>query len=168
MSFYIENNHGEKVSVNMNSGTLSCIDLLVDNGYYSNRSDFINQAVRDLVRSHQSTIDRIVDSNMQKASAPKATNLSATFGISASRTKDPEEGERLIQDSWFFGISGLTFSELEKLKLEGKQINISGYGVLTISNDCPEELVFEVVNSIKVRGKVICSDAIREHYGLKK
>ena len=31
----------EKVSVNMNVGTLSQIDLLVDLGYYSNRSDFI-------------------------------------------------------------------------------------------------------------------------------
>ena len=36
----------EKVSVNINTSTLSTIDLLVDNGYYSNRSDFINQAVR--------------------------------------------------------------------------------------------------------------------------
>ena len=35
----------EKVSVNINTATLSTIDLLVDNGYYSNRSDFINQAV---------------------------------------------------------------------------------------------------------------------------
>ena len=36
----------EKVSVNMNIATLSQIDLLVDKGYYSNRSDFINQSVR--------------------------------------------------------------------------------------------------------------------------
>ena len=32
----------EKVSVNINTSTLSSIDLLVDNGYYSNRSDFIH------------------------------------------------------------------------------------------------------------------------------
>lgn len=36
----------EKVSVNMNTSVLSSIDLPVDNGYYSNRSDFINYAVR--------------------------------------------------------------------------------------------------------------------------
>ena len=34
--------YSEKVSVNINSSTLSSIDLLVDYGYYSNRSDFIN------------------------------------------------------------------------------------------------------------------------------
>lgn len=38
----LNENLNEKVSVNINSTTLSEIDLLVDNGYYSNRSDFIN------------------------------------------------------------------------------------------------------------------------------
>ena len=38
------NQYSEKVSVNMNTSTLAGIDMLVDNGYYSNRSDFINQA----------------------------------------------------------------------------------------------------------------------------
>ena len=60
-------NYSEKVSVNMNSSTLSSIDLLVDNGYYSNRSDFINQAVRTALQQHQSTIDRIVDANKRTA-----------------------------------------------------------------------------------------------------
>ena len=32
---------------NMIIGTLSQIDLLVDQGFYSNRSDLINQAVRE-------------------------------------------------------------------------------------------------------------------------
>ena len=50
----------EKVSVNINTSTLSSIDLLVDNGYYSNRSDFINQALREGLQKHQNTIDRII------------------------------------------------------------------------------------------------------------
>ena len=55
----------EKVSVNINSSTLSSIDLLVDNGYYSNRSDFINQALREGLQKHQNTIDRIIDKKME-------------------------------------------------------------------------------------------------------
>ena len=47
----------EKVSVNMNVGSLSQIDLLVDLGYYSNRSDFINQAVRQALDKKQSIIE---------------------------------------------------------------------------------------------------------------
>ena len=48
--------NSEKVSVNMNVGTLSQIDVLVDLGYYSNRSDFINQAVRQAIDQKQSII----------------------------------------------------------------------------------------------------------------
>ena len=61
-------NLSEKVSVNMNVSTLSNIDLLVDNGYYSNRSDFINQAVRESLREHRSDIDRIIEKNKAMAS----------------------------------------------------------------------------------------------------
>ena len=52
--------YAEKVSVNINTATLSSIDLLVDNGYYSNRSDFINQAVRAELQRQQSTTDRLI------------------------------------------------------------------------------------------------------------
>jgi len=41
----------------MNVGTLSQIDLLVDLGYYSNRSDFINQSVRQSLDQIQSIIE---------------------------------------------------------------------------------------------------------------
>ena len=51
----------DKISVNMNPAVLSQIDLLVDNGYYSNRSDFINQAVREALGRQQTAIDRIVE-----------------------------------------------------------------------------------------------------------
>ena len=56
-----QENYTEKVSVNVNTSTLSEIELLVDNGYYSNRSDFINQAVRETLSRHQTTIDRIAE-----------------------------------------------------------------------------------------------------------
>ena len=59
----------EKVSVNINPSTLSSIDLLVDNGYYSNRSDFINQALRESLQKHQNIIDRIIDKKTELNSA---------------------------------------------------------------------------------------------------
>lgn len=168
MPVTVEINHSEKVSVNINSGTLSCIDLLVDNGYYSNRSDFINQAVRDLVRSHQSTLDRIIDMKT-KENKPTLIGGSKNFGITAAKRRVGEAGEAGCEEnSWFFGISGLSPVELATLSMEGKKVNISGYGVFTIDEGCPEELLFEVVKSINVRGKVLCSDTVREHYGLKK
>ena len=53
----------EKISVNMNIGTLSQIDMLVDQGYYSNRSDFINQAVREALHQRRDDVQAIKKQN---------------------------------------------------------------------------------------------------------
>lgn len=134
-------NFSEKVSVNINSSTLSNIDILVDNGYYSNRSDFINQALREQLQKHQSTLDRIIDRNIK------------------NEEKNPNH--------WFIGVYGLEKSELDELKAQGVLASYTGYGVMVIGDDIDEETLFDVVESIKVKGKVICSKTVKEHYGLK-
>ena len=128
----------EKVSVNINTSTLSSIDLLVDNGYYSNRSDFINQALREGLQKHQNALDRIIDQ------------------------KTRPEGNQ-----WFLGVYGLEKQEVDQAKAEGKEMKIRGYGVLVIEKNVDEEALFQVVRSIKVKGKVVCSQSIKAHYGLK-
>lgn len=130
------NNNSEKVSVNINVATLSSIDLLVDQGYYSNRSDFINQALRDSLHQNQSTIDRIVEHNSKQ------------------------------QDGWFLGIVGFTAADIEKFYQDGEKLDIRGYGMLVLDKRCDEEKLFAVVRSIQVKGKVLCSQAVRNHYGI--
>ena len=56
---------------------------------------------------------------------------------------------------------------VEKIKNQGKEIEISGYGVLVIEKGVDEESLFEVVRSIKVKGRVMCNKNVKEHYGLK-
>ena len=126
----------EKVSVNMNIGTLSQIDLLVDQGFYSNRSDFINQAVREALNSKQ---DRI---NEEKEKYNKMNFI------------------------WFLGVCTLNAQELIEIKNRGNTKKITGYGLLYIDQSL-DSLVFETINEIDVKGKVLCSDNIKEHYGLK-
>ena len=92
----------EKVSVNMNIGTLSQIDLLVDQGFYSNRSDFINQAVRESLNQKQ---DRI---NAEKEKHDKGNFI------------------------WFLGVYRLQYTELVQIKNNGNSKRISGYGMLYI------------------------------------
>ena len=133
-------NLSEKVSVNINTSTLSQIDLLVDNGYYSNRSDLINQAVRELLREERSVIDGIIERNAH-----------------------PRSGET----GWFIGVSGLTAKEVDAMYQAGEKIKLQGYGVLTVDKDCDEEKLFATVESIRVKGKVVCSDPVKAHYGLK-
>ena len=99
---YRMNESSEKVSVNMNIGTLSQIDLLVDLGYYSNRSDFINQSVSQVLDQKQSVIE--------------------------NETKRRRESN----GDWFIGIYVFTEDQLLSAKAKGKKIKVSGYGVVVI------------------------------------
>lgn len=128
----------EKVSVNINTSTLAAIDLLVDNGHYSNRSDFINQALREAVQRNEPNIRRASE----------------------------DTGRKLKSSYWFMGVSGLTGPEVDEILQSGKPRSITGYGVLSIDQDIPAEKVFAAISSISVRGKVICSPEVRRHYGL--
>ena len=130
----------EKVSVNINTSTLSAIDLLVDNGYYSNRSDFINQAVRSELQRQQSTVDHIVRRSEQRAS----------------------------QDhGWFLGVYGITARDVEEMHARGERTAITGYGLLVIHENCDEEKLFQVVEAIGVRGRVRASEGVKRHYGIR-
>ena len=125
----------EKVSVNINIGTLSQIDLLVDQGFYSNRSDFINQAVREYLNNKQDKI------------------------------RAEEENYDKWNFIWFIGLRALLKNELEPVKTQGRRKEIRGYGVLLIDESL-DDLVIETISSIHVKGKVKCSDRIKEHYQL--
>lgn len=126
----------EKVSVNMNIGTISQIDLLVDKGYYSNRSDFINQAVRQVLDANKSIIEE-----------------------TGKRQND-------LDFSWFIGIMSLDQEELLQAQEKQIKLKIKGYGLLGISGEL-DDLVIENVESIAVKGKVVCSDRIKKHFGIR-
>ena len=134
----------EKVSVNINTSTLSQIDLLVDHGYYSNRSDFINQALREGLHRHQHTLDRIIDGQTTQT--------------------DAGHGKR---NPWFVGVYHFDRRALAEIKASGEAGSITGYGVLAIDEEVEEAELFEHVKSIKIKGKVIASPSIKQHYGLK-
>lgn len=128
----------EKVSVNINTTTLAAIDLLVDNGHYSNRSDFINQALREAVQRNEPNIQRAYE----------------------------ERGKKLKSGHWFMGVSGLTEAEVDEILQSGQPRSITGYGVLCLDADIPVEKLYKAVSSVKVRGKVFCTPEVREHYKL--
>ena len=132
-------NYTEKVSVNMNAATLSAIDLLVDGGYYSTRSDFINQAVREGIQRHQSAVDRLIAQQEKRAGA----------------------GE------WFMGIFGLTAADVDRMYASGERTRIRGYGVLVLDKACNADKLFAVVESIELRGKCVCAPEVKAHYGLR-
>ncbi len=131
----------EKVSVNINAATLSAIDLLVDGGYYSNRSDFINQALRSALQQQQPTVERLIETHQTAA--------------------------RRTQNQWFIGISGLTAGEILEMDKAGESGEVTGYGVFSISADADREALYRVVNTIRVKGKVVAPKDVKEHYGIR-
>lgn len=50
----------EKITINLSVVDLGKIDLLVDEGFYSNRTDFIRSAIRGQINSHASSIEQTV------------------------------------------------------------------------------------------------------------
>ncbi|WP_407052046.1 CopG family transcriptional regulator [Methyloraptor flagellatus] len=51
----------EKITINVGYVDLGRIDLLVSEGFYSNRSDFIRTAIRNHLNSHRDVLDRSLE-----------------------------------------------------------------------------------------------------------
>jgi Arc/MetJ-type ribon-helix-helix transcriptional regulator len=50
----------KKITINMSVVDLGKVDLLVEEGFYSNRTDFIRTAIRNLLMAHDSTVESVV------------------------------------------------------------------------------------------------------------
>lgn len=50
----------EKITLNMNIVDLGQIDLLVSQGFYTNRTDFIRTAIRNQLQTHSSQVEALV------------------------------------------------------------------------------------------------------------
>ncbi len=50
----------EKITINLGFVDLGQIDLLVEEGFYSNRTDFIRSAIRNQTERHAEVVDKAV------------------------------------------------------------------------------------------------------------
>jgi Arc/MetJ-type ribon-helix-helix transcriptional regulator len=133
-------NLSEKISVNVNVSTLASVDFLVEHGFYANRSDAVNQALRELIAREQTTIDRLIVQDTKDNS---------------SRTE------------WFLGELTLTPEKLAAWSRHAGKEKLCGYGLLVIDEACDEELLFATVKAISVQGSVRGTANVKEHYGVK-
>lgn len=56
----------EKITINLSVVDLGKIDLLVEQGFYSNRTDFIKTAIRSQLGTHSKEIDQVVTEKSYK------------------------------------------------------------------------------------------------------
>ncbi len=127
--------NSEKVSVNINDDKLVKIDLLVSEGFYSNRSAFINEAVSRLLEENGNLIDKIIS----------------------------ESNKTYSTHSWFIGVQNLSREHLEDYLSHGVSFSISGFGVLFIDSDVTADLLKQTVTRISGKIKVKGSEEVLEY-----
>ena len=117
----------EKITINLSAVDLGKIDLLVQESLYSNRTDFIRTAIRNLLDKHNMEIQQAV-----------------------------------TRHSYAVGVLSYDRSDLEERKEKGEKMNITILGLLHLHDDISTELAEEVIESIKVQGIFIASDAVKK------
>ena len=127
----------EKLSVNVNNESLALIDLLVDERLFSNRSDFINQAIKEKLMSEKETTDKLLEIH------------------SISRAE-----KSINENSWFIGVSNLTKGELQILRNKKIKISIKGFGCLYVDDDIDISLFKDTIKYVCKMIKVVASKEI--------
>ncbi len=69
----------EKITINMNVVDLGKADLLVEQGFYSNRTDFIKTSIRNQLSVHANVVDNVI------------TDKSIYLGVALYNRKDLEK-----------------------------------------------------------------------------
>ena len=114
----------EKITINMNVVDLGKVDLLVNQGFYSNRTEFIKSSIRHQLMSHAKDVDHVI------------TQKSYVLGVTHYSRQDLEKllVENKILDVKVVGL--LMFDEdidAEILIKTIKSVNI--FGVLKATNE---------------------------------
>ena len=122
----------EKLTINLGLVDLAQIDVLVEQGIYSNRSDLIRSAVRKQLEADKSYIEQSLMLSTGKYEHVKV-----------------------------LGVGVVTKSFLEEFFDEGKKIDITTIGMLTITNNVSTELFERTVGKITVKGKLVAPPEIK-------
>ena len=141
----------EKVSVNINDKKLSQMDLLIENGLYTNRSDFINQAVDGLLERECPTVQKLLETYTTDANL-----LNDNIWTTDANIRN--------DNIWFIGVSCFDKAFLERVKSLNKKINVKGFGVLCFGEGCTDELILETVESVSDKIRIKASDRIKAQF----
>lgn len=123
----------EKISLNLTAVDLAKVDYLVEQGFYSSRSDFLRSAIRNQLLQHQAVI------------SDQALQARASLG---TRTVGG------------VGIIALSRRQLEKAVYEGQRLTLFVVGSLVVDKDITAELFAQAVETGRVYGVVKASPEV--------
>lgn len=134
----------EKITINLGAIDLGHIDLLVEQGYYSNRTDFIRTSIRNQLTAHTSDLNSLKSTAIQRLEPIEGINSAGD-----NLESNPENS--------FYGGSGVFMynrKSLEQIKKTGNKISLFLIGMLIVAKDVPLELVKETFRKVKVYGMI--------------
>ena len=117
----------EKITINLGLVDLGQIDLLVQEGFYANRTDFIRSAIRTQLATRASAVDQSVQRN-----------------------------------ALVLGTQNYSRDDLERLRVDGKRVQIRVLGLATIARDVSVDLALATVESVEVLGAFRASPAVKK------
>ena len=116
----------EKITINIGLVDLGQIDLLVDEGFYANRTDFIRTAIRRQLEA--------------RSEAVKVTVERRTLALGTVR---------------------LDRAQLEKLRADGRTVELRVLGLGVVDDDVTPELALATIESVEVLGAFRASRAVK-------
>lgn len=121
----------EKVTLNLSSVDLGKIDYLVEQGFYSTRSDFMRTAIRNQLQVHDAVV---------------------SDGALHARMSDVLTGHKEVRHPWVVGLFHLSRPYLERHLEEGTKISLTVVGALLVDSNVTLDLAEQVIISAKIYG----------------
>ena len=133
----------EKITINLPPIEIARMDILIEAGYYPNRTELIRTAIRRTLDTHQDFIARKID---DLVSSPEGEIID----------------EKISSRIFAVGVSIMGKSTFENAIAEGKRLKITHVGLLNIREDVSPEHIEKAVESIKVYGILRASPKVRK------
>ena len=133
----------EKITINLGAVEIGKIDMLVENAYYTDRSDFIRSATREKLRDHDSDIER--------------------FTQAEHITEVETETEVKIKIEVLVGVLTLDKKDITKMRNAGGKRSLVVVGLLQFIGltEDDAELILDVFDRIKVYGSFSVNSKLR-------
>jgi len=132
----------EKLTINLPPVELGRIDLLVETGYYNNRTEFIRAAIRKTLDSHQEYIDS------------KLREYKEEYEIS-------EKEDKKHLTTFSMGVISIGRQHFERALANNKKVKMRVVGLLNIEKDVTPDLILKSVEFISVSGVLKASPEIK-------
>ena len=128
----------DKITLNVNAIDLANIDLLVENGFATNRSELMKTAIKTYLANLESDTKQLIQTKQQEAE----TN----------------------HWHWFFGFNKITEKFVNERIRNNKKVSITSYGMFKVDKNISLELMKQCITELKIYGPFKASKEIKDYY----